>query len=976
MTNNGQRFRDNLKSYGVTFNEDWCSDEHKIRLPSHVETVREQLLDITNVLRWGAVVDIRAKGEVEQALLKCLPEEQTNEIYFTGINNANARSTLGHRQYLVNSHYEDNGIQEHEINFINAIKIAEDARRLKFQDNVKESRFTRLLNRYVFHKWLQHGDEIEKYDPLDSVVSHSETTVLNHAHSARDQVHLTSLVSEDKTSPYPSRSKPDLFFAFPIHIDSDEAGSTSSRFYNQFSLTKLAHLQKSGLCSCPTVDLDQFLSEHKKRSPQVTDQQRESREGSRRSGENGPETAASEGSNGNENDERKLSDYRLLCFPWAIVELKPPDSAKADVLYCYCQTANGASSSLTLLEQLTKHRGKAHAQEPIPPILSLSFIGSEVKVWLAYTKISGVYDSWKNPCWRFVHHSTCIWEGSLKDTLDAVRLSRILDNALFWALRRFRPWVAHHLDAFYDRLQVDKPSFDLGDSVRKERYGDIKKYIREKRLELLKREQNIKQGEGNLGTREKKVREREEKLDERVGDVNEQEEEVSRRSNEAEEFEREVEEGKGKLNEREGRAEELERHLTEREKVLKIAEVEIEKKESEIHKREEALIKRETEREARNEERIIEYAAREIEIQHREEGLHNREEDTEALITRMYFDMLELQEQRAEARDSGLPIPDASLRSSVRDPESPGKFDRPRKELRQNKEGLKAFRAGHSDREKRSSNKGIASEGTATYMQPYAVSETSKEELQGSNVQTSAKDTSHQRDCSKVERSNVFRTPPSIRFGDAVSGSTTPPSLSDTLFSTASTTLTAEPVLSTTLFSGSPRSGPGIFDFSSRNSLSKARSTPNLFDSLSSGEDQKTYPVHDPFKSNNTDSKNTVDSKNFPVRSSLFQSGGRFAIRPRVSKRESDFTFNNTVSSSNHIQFFPTKNSGSATLSTIESLPTSFDFNPSLSTSPKILRTLYSPKPTAIRSVSPMFEGSGPSPLVDETRKSSKSPEN
>ena len=148
--------------------------------------------------------------------------------------------------------------------------------------------------------------------------------------------------------------------------------------------------------------LDQILSECKKRKHQFNDQRQGSREGTPIFGENGAETVTHGNLTGVE-DDKKRSSYSLLCYPWAIVELKPPDSPNADILYCYCQAANGASSSLTLLEQLTKYRGEAHAQEPIPPILSLSFIGPEVKVWLVYTKISQVRDSWEDPDWKFVH---------------------------------------------------------------------------------------------------------------------------------------------------------------------------------------------------------------------------------------------------------------------------------------------------------------------------------------------------------------------------------------------------------------------------------------------------------------------------------------------------------------------------------------------------------------------------------------------
>ncbi|MCJ1436193.1 golgin A6 -like 2, partial [Xylographa pallens] len=671
MANEGQRFRNSLKNYGITFDEH-VYDDHKPHLPSHVEAVREQLLDLKHILPWHAVRSAREKEQVHHELLKSLPKEQTNEIYFTGTNGANARSTLGHRPYLVEGEggkkriSEDHGIQDHEINFMHAVLIAEDARRLNSQGGIDEATFGRRLNTYLFKRWFECGDKSENYDPLDSIVSRLDNTVLHCASEARYQVLRHSPVSFDENLLDPTKSKPDRFFAFPIHTDSDDTRSMPSRFCDQFSLTKLAGLQKFELCSCPVMDLDKYLNEAQTRKHKGADKRREPNKSAPSPGMGGTETAIFGDSNDREADERKSFNSRLLCYPWVIVELKPPGSKEAEILKCYCQALNGASSSLTLLEQLTRHKGEAHAQEPIPPILSLSFIGSEVKVWLAYTTISEVDDSWKMPCWKFLHHSTCIWEGSLRNTLDAVLLCRILDNALFWALRRLRPWIAHHLDAFYDRAQVDKPGLHSGDVIEK-RKVDTMRNSDKKRLELqqweqeieerqqavIGQEQSMEDQEREMKKRKKYLKtlraelyERQENMNEQEEDIMDREDELRRRSKKADESEREVNEREVKVEQREKQAEELKGQLTKREKTLNSAEIRTKEKESGMQKHENALV----EREAGCMERINECVKKEIELQHREEAFKAMETETEALITEMHFHVLKHQKKRAEAR--------------------------------------------------------------------------------------------------------------------------------------------------------------------------------------------------------------------------------------------------------------------------------------------------------------------------------------
>ena len=188
-----------------------------------------------------------------------------------------------------------------------------------------------------------------------------------------------------------SRPKPDWFFGFPISNDYDPAnrfGLNNNK--ERFSLAQLAYLQqRTQLCSCPLMDLGRFVTKSDAKN--------------------------------NREDDQQLADHKLLCFPWAIVELKKPGVSHADITKCYCQAANAASSCLTMLEQLTKHNGTHHASSSVEPIIVFTFAGPDVKLWLAYTTISEVQNSWVVP-WNFTHvygPIKCLWGCKLTPHLSA-----------------------------------------------------------------------------------------------------------------------------------------------------------------------------------------------------------------------------------------------------------------------------------------------------------------------------------------------------------------------------------------------------------------------------------------------------------------------------------------------------------------------------------------------------------------------------
>ena len=51
---------------------------------------------------------------------------------------------------------------------------------------------------------------------------------------------------------------------------------------------------------------------------------------------------------------------------------------------CYCQAANASSAVLMMLEKLSMCESIATADANIPPVTTMTTVGKDVRVWLAY----------------------------------------------------------------------------------------------------------------------------------------------------------------------------------------------------------------------------------------------------------------------------------------------------------------------------------------------------------------------------------------------------------------------------------------------------------------------------------------------------------------------------------------------------------------------------------------------------------------
>ena len=87
-------------------------------------------------------------------------------------------------------------------------------------------------------------------------------------------------------------------------------------------------------------------------------------------------------------DIKDLGDPELLCYPWAVVEIKRATSLPADGKDCYRRAANSSAAALEIQDSLLKESyGHLYGSESSGqfPTVAFTCVGPEIKVWLAYT---------------------------------------------------------------------------------------------------------------------------------------------------------------------------------------------------------------------------------------------------------------------------------------------------------------------------------------------------------------------------------------------------------------------------------------------------------------------------------------------------------------------------------------------------------------------------------------------------------------
>ncbi|KAI6843343.1 hypothetical protein KC332_g3577 [Hortaea werneckii] len=143
-----------------------------------------------------------------------------------------------------------------------------------------------------------------------------------------------------------------------------------------------------------------------------------------------------------------LNKTNLMCFPWAIVEIKHPRVNKTDIEYCYCQAANDSAIALRMLGALFR-KATGCLPADLPPIVAITCIGPELRVWLTYNAgTGGGREDDMNISMRCVYatHLELVW---------GVHSSRlIIKHMHVWASRILKPRICMYLSLLASRRSL------------------------------------------------------------------------------------------------------------------------------------------------------------------------------------------------------------------------------------------------------------------------------------------------------------------------------------------------------------------------------------------------------------------------------------------------------------------------------------------------------------------------------------------
>lgn len=79
--------------------------------------------------------------------------------------------------------------------------------------------------------------------------------------------------------------------------------------------------------------------------------------------------------------ELRRADYQ--CFPWFIVEHKE-DVLRDKESRCYCRAANAADATLIMNQLLATYAENKTDDVHIPPVVTMTTVGKDIKIWIAY----------------------------------------------------------------------------------------------------------------------------------------------------------------------------------------------------------------------------------------------------------------------------------------------------------------------------------------------------------------------------------------------------------------------------------------------------------------------------------------------------------------------------------------------------------------------------------------------------------------
>ncbi|XP_014553292.1 hypothetical protein COCVIDRAFT_51985, partial [Bipolaris victoriae FI3] len=123
----------------------------------------------------------------------------------------------------------------------------------------------------------------------------------------------------------------------------------------------------------------------------------------------------------------------LMCFPWAVVEVKSAIVDGDPERMCYCQAANASADALSLREKLLLASKKNEPNPEALVIFSFTCVGTHVKLWLTYRRPKKIV-------------MRCIWATSLEISWGVFVLRMVLKNMHEWVNQAVRPELSRWIE--------------------------------------------------------------------------------------------------------------------------------------------------------------------------------------------------------------------------------------------------------------------------------------------------------------------------------------------------------------------------------------------------------------------------------------------------------------------------------------------------------------------------------------------------
>ncbi|KAI7212562.1 hypothetical protein KC333_g7061 [Hortaea werneckii] len=346
--------RGTLEKKGVRYDDQVLplqETENFLELPRHVDCVRQSLLNFTYSL--PSSIDIFDCFEAQrQKLVDKLEVGSYQNWSFFPPSDSEQHSVW----WTSADSYPSRGPDPREIPlWANVEECNQAVKNLKSERLGVEIDWTERLRSAIFRKYDEKAVEAkDEPQSVSGVPASHEIEPFERWCLARD-VWWTEANSFEKGSSgvkVLKDPKPDLTYAFPILSAPCTGFAAQETLGTTFSLDVLQELRKDDhieLISAPTTGL-------KNRS-----------------------TSSSR---------KVLNNSDLMCFPWAVVEVKQPRVEKSEVEKCHCQAANGSAMALRMLGALFRN-ATGCVPTDLPPIIAITCVGPELRVWLTYNAGTG-----------------------------------------------------------------------------------------------------------------------------------------------------------------------------------------------------------------------------------------------------------------------------------------------------------------------------------------------------------------------------------------------------------------------------------------------------------------------------------------------------------------------------------------------------------------------------------------------------------